>query len=344
MRPHLLGLGLVLLIAAYPIGCEQSAEDPRPDRREPELVLTPHVRLDTRGAEASVRPTASVAYWPAADGYVAGPTFEPGTIYRFDADGSWVGKYGSKGEGPGEFDSRVQRLDLAPRGDTLWASEPGALRLTGFPLSGENAVVVTPGVPFARFLPLADGGFLLGNPTSAGPPIVRIGPRRAIDSLFLPESSGSERYRVLGPTATEDGAWTSTVTPHRALRLESSGEVRRAIEIAPPWLESYTGLAVIGIWEDADELLWLVALVEAEEGTDQESGVWDGYFSTLIRVIDLRTDSTLVHYDDSRSLMPVYGRSEVAHFVETSIGDVEIHLYELTLRSPARPESGPSLP
>lgn len=116
-----LGCALTLVAAA----CDEGGPQPL---EAPVLSATPELRIGSLD-DASTALTYIRAMQVDREGriYTAHP--QDVTILVHDADGNRVGRWGRKGEGPGEFD-RLGGIGFV--GDTLWAFDYGLYRITYF--------------------------------------------------------------------------------------------------------------------------------------------------------------------------------------------------------------------
>ena len=162
-----LAVFLVLLVL-LPVSTQgQEGREIRHEEELPVATLVEVFELDMTDAPLTGRALHLVE---AADGSVflvgAGTT----SVLRFDREGAYQGEIGREGEGPGEFQLVT---GLGMHGDTLWAGDAMAGRLTRFLPDGSLLDVITPtsamrGVP--SFLTLALDGSVVGNPlTFMGP-------------------------------------------------------------------------------------------------------------------------------------------------------------------------------
>jgi hypothetical protein len=177
------------------------------------IVLTHKVDLGSADDPGTFHHRAQVAFWSPV-GYAVGPTFEPGFIYVYDANGNWLRRLGGPGAGPGEIGPAVL-THLRVLQDTLWVAVPGRRRLTGFPADG--------GPPVTLDGPVVTRGFLIGpsqiivNIVKEGIPTLafldregRVHSEVASDSTTLRQGG---QQSITGD-GTDGRLWVGKVTPY----------------------------------------------------------------------------------------------------------------------------------
>jgi hypothetical protein len=299
------------------------------------IVLTHKVDLGSADDPGTFHHRAQVAFWSPV-GYAVGPTFEPGFIYVYDANGNWLRRLGGPGAGPGEIGPAVL-THLRVLLDTLWVAVPGRRRLTGFPADG--------GPPVTLDGPVVTRGFLIGpsqiivNTVKEGIPTLafldregRVHSEVASDSTTLRQGG---QQSITGD-GTDGRLWVGKVTPYDIEQWGRGGRVLSRIERSPDWYDppdpgNVDLTALVALWEH-DDLLWaltVVAQAPAEATGQVSSSPWDGLLDTVLEVLDPETGRVIETFRDDRAFFKVSGAHELSHIHELESGDFRMQIFSI---------------
>lgn len=250
---------------------------------------------------------------------LVGPTFNPGQIAVFDADGHFQREIGRAGEGPGEY-TRVVDLRVGP-GDTIYVVEPSQISVLNSQLEFVRRLVPQR-FPVDR-----------ASPSGAGELVIlatAMGSREAPERLHVLDASGAvtrsfataprpyvrdvddnERPGALAASPMTGGIWYAKqneyavelfVDAARSLRLEREvrwfapwgGYVpREGIAVPPRPMVSELGedeqghlIVILRRPDPSFEEKRMEALRGPGEGLSLESFTYDDRFDTVVELLD----------------------------------------------------------
>lgn len=249
------------------------------------LAITPAVRLGEREGPGSIGNLATVArlqsgHWIVAD------YFGSELIKEYDADGTFLGSTGRKGQGPGEF--QIPSPIAVLPGDTVEVFDFGNMRISALgPDLGflRSRRLTLPGFSIARL----EGGWLavgaiLADPALIGLPIHLVSPRGTIVRSFGADpplrdlSSTDVVHRTLA-ASTGQRVWAAPLTEYVVERWSRDGELLERWRRDVPWFRPHSdyglndgsrppGPGVYALREDASGLLWVLIRVPDPEWQD----------------------------------------------------------------------------
>ncbi len=277
--------------------------------------------------------------------------FEPGRVLIYDKDGTLVGGFGSRGEGPGEMQA-IQWMTYSP-GDTLHVFDRS--RWVVFSPGEEH--VRTTNVPFRVFRPirLDSGDWVLTSPYLAA--------GRNAGSLQIFSEDGypartisEEPKELLGPfddsavrhlsPASPGMLWVGQATQYVVEKRTATGEVVQKLWKDCSWFPRHEYLPLTrmeppirptmgAIREDAYGRLWVLIWVpeEEEQGSRTSDVPGQDLRDTILEVIDPTTGRLLAHRRFDEWLLEFVNEEMlVGRRVETG-GEWAVDIYRFTLRS-----------
>lgn len=364
-------LGAVLLGA----GCsdpDRAADDGRmfisgvPSCAECEIVLEELVTLGSVDDPASIASgsahTACIAGRLSTGEYVSSGIAGGGEIFVYDHQGTFVGRRGRRGAGPGELGDNLSVI-VGPA-DTLFVIDRSQSRLTTLSPRGDYVAsfMLPPRVfGFAR---LADGGFifhtLAHGVRGADSPLLRrySGSGQELIAHELPsrrmvrQGIADMDRRTVSPSQTGD-YWAAKYWTYEIDRWTVAGTrdltIVRDVEWFPPgdpgspddvkaWYQEAPPPNILRhLWEGEDGLLWTYSIVADPRWTpDPESDAeylawarrtWD----TIVEVLDIRNGTVLASLRLDEYLLPVCSSDLVSTVRESPTGDAQAVVFRASL-------------
>ena len=287
-------------------------------------------------------------------------------IKIFDATGRYLRREGRQGAGPGEY-QWITSLDVGP-GDTIRVYDAGLSRLTV--LSGDFEVMSTHRVrgmkPPDALLPVRGDTFLVATEV---PTAERLGyPLHLIDlegNAFLSFGAEDPEYRSDLPRLrwrSVDWAdpgrevWAAPMMRYVVERWDLSGSKQAEIVRDAEWFQPHENHgfnddeppnpALIGIRQDSAGRLWTLVRVADTNWRDAVGWVesrfgstrWgiadrEGYYDTILEVIDATTGQLLASQRFDRVLLRFGSRGRLVAYHEDSLGFPRIDVFRATLTS-----------
>lgn len=194
--------------------------------------------------------------------------------YLYDSIGTFLGRLGSEGEGPGQF-MAASAIHVAA--DSLYVLDRGQGRLLVF--DGELSYVrtVTGLAPYYAAVPLAGGRFMANSSRPTGPPLTIYDSNGGVvamagdTAVADPGVAFLHQPRVIAPSSS-GGAWTVKRLFRPIVReWNADGELLREFPLDVDWYEPYEVLrspepgsppspSISGVWEDAEGRVWITGL------------------------------------------------------------------------------------
>lgn len=267
-----------------------------------------------------------------------------GVISRFSLTGELLAQYGRSGMGPGELRS-VRHMHVGA-GDTLYVND-GAGSIHRF--DGAGQFVDRIGVPFnlVDFLPLGGNTVLVsavGRAAGvAGYPLHIFDRSGVIASIggghVVTPQSEIALHRTLGARG-QNGVWAAHVMDYVLEGWSLDGRRTAFMTRRPSWFLFWSGIAwlantappassVSAIWQDEEDLLWVILNVADRQWQRVPSGAQvsgterrgyaqehaDRLFDSIIEVVDPRRAQVIAQGRSDRKL--------------TSIGNGHFYSYEV---------------
>ncbi len=230
----------------------------------------------------------------------------------FDSTGRLLLTLGREGAGPNEF--RAAEMVYAS-GDTAMIFDMGARRMTF--VAPPDSFLRT--VPWQRrpytLMELKDGSFVISTGDfSPGPAMMHL----ARDGTLLSEFGDSAdqrtqegRHRVFA-LSSDGGFWSARTTRRMELqKWRAPGDLETTIPLSASWFRPYDALqrptetdppspGVMGIWEDAAGMVWVVGMVAGErwaDGLGSTRALGDGRTYAPIEDPDIVFDTVIECWD-----------------------------------------------
>jgi hypothetical protein len=278
---------------------------------------------------------------------------EPGTIYRYHADGSLVERLGGQGQGPGEFGSQLRVW--VTRGDTILVHDDTLRRMTflgpdgtylhSFPSPGRDGFARVGSGEFVFFTrAMTSSDPLFARVSSEGQVVRQFGrsehPEPDIDThLIFPSLSG--------------GYWTASVWRYELLRRDATDAPQMMIQRAAPWFPPDGEFSddvyvtqppppfLSHLWEAPDGLLWTYTLVpdptwEPGLGMRPSPEWYRRTFDTVIEVLDLENEVVVGRTRYDGRLGQLCGSHLMYTVIELPSGDTRIQVLEPHLNGSVR--------
>jgi hypothetical protein len=297
-------------------------------------------------------------------GYYLSPTYEPGTIAQYAADGRFISVHGRRGGGLGEFSSYPLRLLLA--NDTLLVLDQVSVTLAALPglaFVGRHQLPIEPSQAAYD-----DGVLYMNNPltvTDTASPLIY---RCTLDGTELPGFGRVRDWPVSGRPVWEGlrilararggGVWAASVNRYEIDRYAPDGTRMATLERRVSWFEPWSGYVrgepitrpprprVASLQQDSSGLLWVVLLVadpnpprpptatgEQPITPDMDPG---DYYDTVIEVIDPERLVVVGSSRVSEYLRPVGNALEFHHAVEQANGALSQRILQPILTTSRR--------
>lgn len=288
----------------------------------------------------------------------------PGKVSIYDATGALLGRFGRKGEGPGEIQG-IGAIILT-REDSVHIIDPYMRRQSVF----------SPSYEFIRSVPiigdvysgfgLADGSLLMNanypRSNGVGYPLHLVNASGRVSHSFgatVPQPARLGSHALIRAVTTGDGGkvWTAQWNRYELTLWSLEGKVLEIVRQAP-WFPVQImsqspgrGLrptpSVAGIWADGQGQIWVVAHIpdsrwrppppemipQGERGPPID---YDREYDTMIEIIDTRTGQLLAsqRFDQHfRFLMP---GGYVIHDREDDDGEPYLDVWKLSFTNPGR--------
>jgi hypothetical protein len=198
--------------------------------------------------------------------------------FLYDSTGTYLGRLGSEGEGPGQFKAAAAVHTAA---DSLYVLDRGQGRLLVF--DGELSFVrtITGLAPYSVAVPLPGGRFMANNSMPTGAPLTVYDAQGGVvatagDTVVAdPGSAYLHQPRAIA-LSSSGGAWT-VKRRFRPIVHEwnDHGELLREFPLDVDWFEPYETVQnpgpefrptpiVTGIWEDDSGRVWITGLAADE--------------------------------------------------------------------------------
>jgi hypothetical protein len=274
---------------------------------------------------------------------------EPARILRFSGRGDFIGSFGRRGAGPGEYGIAVP--PVVSVGDTLNVFDARRRRWTVLSPAGSHVRTMPIPLMPTPLAPLPDGRFVLngspGTGAGAGHPLHLFDRNGAIVASFGADSrappSGvahlARRRLAVGPEGT---IWSAPINSYRLEEWTPEGELRTRVDIDAPWFEPWVERltrpdsirpqpSIIKIWW-SDDRLWIATHVSDAawkpqllpghglEGPSYSFEDRDSMFDTRIEVFDVANRRLLASTIVDSYLTPsVYGTFMVHYKEDTEL-------------------------
>jgi hypothetical protein len=130
-------IGVVALLLLAPLSCDRGSTENRSIRDLPVHEVVEDIRIGSHDDpdQALTSRGTSLPILPGTDGGVWVVQYDDQSLRHYDAQGSFVGRIGGAGEGPGEFGA-ISGLGWWRGTDTLWVSDFALRRVTLFGSDG----------------------------------------------------------------------------------------------------------------------------------------------------------------------------------------------------------------
>jgi hypothetical protein len=288
------------------------------------------------------------------------PSFEIGSILRYDRSGSYSGAFGRSGEGPGEY-TDSWNMALFAIGDTVVIADPGNKRVT-YASSRGDVYRILPVPPASSYKPLPDGMIAFSRNVRTRDqfayPIHVIDAAGAIKSLtsqpnrsILPGEGKVLEWR-LGHARTTGRFWAYSWTEYKLAEWSANGELVGSIVADPAWLRAdfrrggsmakYRWPTYFaGLREDAQGRIWLLAHVVSENWevflpaenpmkVPTPNG-FNGLRNTMLEIIERSTGRLIVRDEVDPMIIGFVDDRHVYSLIEDANGAISIQIWELRI-------------
>lgn len=240
-----------------------------------EIEVRAIATIGTDGAGPALSRLTSLAMDDAGCFYAA-PTYEPGVAAVYGRDGRYLRSFGRRGQGPGEYTSRLMRVRIAPQ-DTVHV------------LDGPRHTVLAPGGDtFVRLTTLSfvprstsftrDGRLVVTSPLEgSGRQVHILSPDGTVERSLVPVPEGDPRalHNGVGPLSNikEGNLWIGSPDRYRLDLWSTDGRLLRSIEREVPWFPPRAargrtpepGARLLGLLQ-TDSLVWTLVRVPDSRG------------------------------------------------------------------------------
>lgn len=191
--------------------------------------------------------------------------------YLYDSTGTFLGRLGTEGEGPGQF-TGASAVHVAA--DSVYVLDRGQGRILVFDEDLSHVRTVTGPTHYYAAVPLAGGRFMANSALPTGPPLIVYDANgsvvAAVGDTVVGDSPTTflHQPRLLAPSAA-GGAWTVKRFFRPVIReWDADGELRREFALDVDWYEPYEEVrqpgpetaptpVVTGIREDEAGRIWI---------------------------------------------------------------------------------------
>jgi len=294
-------------------------------------------------------------------GFVSSGLAGGGEIFVYDDQGAFAGAMGRRGEGPGEFGTRLSVI--VDSGDTIFVVDRSQAKVTTISPSGDYMTSFSLPPRVFGFARLRDGGFVfhtLSPGVGAERPLLRrydaAGQQLA---AYEPPSRAMVRRKIadmdrrtVAASRTGDH-WVAKYWTYEIHRQAASGKrdltIIRDVDWFPPgdpgsvnevmaWFEETPPpTSLRHLWETEDGLLWTYSIVpdptwEPETADVTEDLAWvRETWDTMVEVLDIHNGTVLASARHDEYLVPVCGSELVSTVRETPAGDARAVVLAPTL-------------